>query len=148
MPNIAIDFSDVKGGFEALPAGEYAVVVDKVELRDGSGEHPYLNWELVVTEDGEHKDRRLWFITSFSPKALWRMKETFENLGIYQDAMQFNIDDETRALLEPEVVGLPGVAVVIQEPYQDRVSNKVKNLLPAEGSAPTARKGAGGKSVR
>ncbi len=148
MPSINIDFSEVAGGFEALPPGEYAVVVDKVELRESqSSENPYFNWELTVTEDGEHKTRKLWFMTSFAPKALWRMKETFENLGIYQDTMNFNIDEETNALLEPEVVGLPAVAVVVQEPYQGRTTNKVKNLLPADGAAPTG-KASTGKSVR
>jgi hypothetical protein len=145
VPEISIDFSDVSGGFEALKQGEYAVVVDKVELRDSqTSDHPYLNWELVVTEEGEYKDRRLWFITSFAPKALWRMKETFENLGIFEDNMAFSIDEDTRALLQPQVVGLPARASVVIEPYQGRESNKVKTLLPAEGASPAGRKASSG----
>jgi hypothetical protein len=140
MPNISIDFSDVSSGFEALKQGEYDVVVEKVELREGSGDHPYLNWTLSVTEDGEYRERKLWFITSFAPKALWRMKETFENIGIFEDNMAFNIDEDTNALLEPQVVGLPARAVVVVEPYQGRETNKVKTLLPPEGSSPAGRK--------
>jgi hypothetical protein len=150
VPQVVIDFSEVSSTFDPLPSGEYAVVVDKVELRESqSSDNPYLNWEFSVTEEGEFKDRKLWFITSFAPKALFRMKETFESLGVYQDSMQFEIDDDTNELRSPEVVGLPGRAVVAVEPYQGQDRNKVVNILPAEGAAPTGRsKASGGKTVR
>jgi hypothetical protein len=144
----AIDFSDVQTEFNALEPGEYDVVVAKVEMRESkSSEFPYLNWELDVIGEGDAKGRKLWFMTSFSPKAIWRMKEVFENLGVYQDNVSFNVDEDTNEVSDPELVGLPGRAVVVIEQYNGQDRNKVVTLLAADGQSGAGKK-PGGKPGR
>src|SRR3989304_7391119 len=116
MPQVNIDFSDIEE-FEALPAARYSFKVESVTLRESqSSENPYLNWELTVTAE-PYANRRLFMITSLSPKALWRLKAVFEALGVYQDQMQLQIDEDSQILISPPVVGKPGIALVSQEGY-------------------------------
>ena len=71
-----IDFTDVDlKNFDPIPAGLYAVTVTNAEERDSqSSEYQYLNLELEVIE-GEFIARKLWDIFSYSPKALWKLKQ-------------------------------------------------------------------------
>ena len=136
MTQISIDFSDVES-FEALEPGKYPIVVESVEMRASTkSENPYLNWELRITNESA-KNRRLFLMTSLSPKALWRLKGIFENLGIYEEQMELQVDEESGILISPAIVGVPAIAVVAQEVYQGRVQNRVEDLLPPEGRAPS-----------
>jgi hypothetical protein len=164
MTSINVDFSDVEGGFEVLPAGEYPIVITKVVLRDSQkSEYPYLNYTLEVTEtpDGVEADaegRLLWFTSSFHPKALWRMKEVFENLGIFEENIQFEVeeDGDERIVVKPALVGLPAKAVVKVKDYQGNDKNDVETLIAinpqtsprktAEGEKAQTR--AGGKAFK
>ena len=135
MSSINVDFSDVEGGFEVLPAGEYAIVVQKVVLRDSQqSEYPYLNFALEVTEPGDYEGRLLWFTSSFHPKALWRMKEVFENLGVFEENITFEVeeDGDERLVIKPELAGLPAKAVVKVRPYQGNDKNDVETLVPVD----------------
>lgn len=138
MPQIELDFSNVEE-FEALPAGDYPVIVDHVELRVGqqSG-NPYLNWDLTVA-DGEYSGRHLFMSSGLTERSLWRLKKVFENLGIYQDVMSIVTDDDSGYVIEPELSGLAGTAVVKIEMYQNRQQNRVDDLLSSDvTSAPIA----------
>jgi hypothetical protein len=156
MTSINVDFSDVEGGFEVLPAGEYAVVVQKVVLRDSQkSDYPYLNWTLEVTEPGDYEGRLQWFTSSFHPKALWRMKEVFENLGIFQENIDFEVeeDGDERIVTKPELVGLPARAVIKVKDYQGNEKNDVDTLISAEPSGPRKvaageKAAAGGKAFK
>lgn len=139
MPRITVDFSDVQD-FEVLPKGDYPIVVDKVEMRDGT-EYPYLNWQLKVSE-GEHKDRLLWIITSFSPKALFRLKDILENLGVFSEELDIEVDEETGLVTKPELIGLPGVAVCSQRVYEGKPQTQVDTILGVSGAAKSTGKGA------
>lgn len=146
MPRVTVDFSDVEE-FEPLPKGDYAVVVDKVEYRESDPDNPdkydYVNWECVVTEEGEFKGRRLWFISSFSPKALWRFKQILENLGLYEDELEVDYDEESMLVTQPELAGIPAMATVSQRSYEGRMQNQVDTLTAIDGSpgkkAPTGK---------
>lgn len=129
MPRVTVDFSDVQD-FEAIPKGEYPVVIVKPEYREAQQEdkYDYINLEMDITE-GEFKGRKQWLILSFSPKALWRMKDVFENLGIYQDEIEIDYDEDTNLVTDPELTGLPGVAVISQRTYEGRLQNQVDALL-------------------
>lgn len=154
MGRVSINFADVEGGFETLPEGLYPFVIEKVEVRESkSSEHNYLNWELKIN-DGEHDGQRLWMITSLSPRALFRLKDVFEALEVLEDEMELDWDDDIEVtptagpmLLEPDVVGLEGVAVVKNETYEGKERNRVDEIRPlgAVDSTPTAAKGSGAK---
>jgi len=132
MPEFKIDFEEVES-FAAIPAAEYPVVVEEVEMRESqTSEYPYLNWKLKVTE-GEHEGRFVWMMTSMSPKALWRLKETLDNLEVPLDDFNLVVDEDTNFVTEPALVGLPALAPVREDEYQGRINNKVDMLLPVDG---------------
>lgn len=146
MARVSVDFSQVEE-FEPLPKGEYTVLVEQVEYREAQSEDKfdYLNWELSVSEEGEFKGRKLWFISSFSPKALWRLKQILENLGVYEDDLEIDYDEDTMMVTDPELTGLPALATVSTRPYEGRVQNNVDALTaidagPAKKTAPGAKK--------
>lgn len=132
MARVNVDFSEIES-FEAIPEGEYPVVIEEVEYVEPASEdkYPYLNVEMTVT-GGEYDGRKLWTIWSFSPKALWRMKQVFENLELPIDEVEFEVDDDTNLVTEPELVGLPAIAVVTIEPYEGKDRNRVDNLIAAD----------------
>lgn len=142
MPRVTVDFSDVQE-FEPMGKGEYLVVVDKVEYREAQTEdkYDYLNWELSVS-DGEFKGRKLWFITSLSPKALFRMKDIFENLGLPSDEVEIDYDEDTNMVVEPELAGIPAIAVVSMRTYEGRPQDNVDTLLSPDAS-PRGKKAPG-----
>ena len=147
MARVTVDFSDVQE-FEPMPKGEYAVLIEKAEYREAQSEdkYDYINLELTVTEEGEFKGRKQWMILSVSPKALWRMKDVFENLGLYEDEVEVDYDEDTMLVTEPELAGLPAVAVVSQRTYEGRVQNQVDALLGTDDT-PKKKEPAGAKKA-
>lgn len=129
---VTVDFSQVED-FATLPAGQYPVVIESVELRESkSSEHPYLNFTLAVA-DGEFTGRKLWFIGSLSPKALWRLKALFDSFGFEGEQAELEVDDGSGILLSPELAGLAAMATVSVEQYQNKDRNRVDELLGADG---------------
>lgn len=143
---MTINFAEVDGSFDIIPEGLYPVVIEKVEVRESkSSEHNYLNWELTISE-GEHEGRKLWHITSLSPKAFFRLKDVFAALGFDVEDENFDLDwdDDVEItpkagplLTDPDVTGLPATAVVTIEPYQGKDQNRVDDIRAAEGEVPT-----------
>ena len=134
MTRVGVDFSDIEE-FSPIEKGTYPAVVAKAEMRlaeETGKEYNYINWEFDLTE-GEFKGRKQWMVTSFSPKALWRMKEMFENIGIYQDELEIDYDEETKLITDPEVSGLPCVLEVSKKLYEGRQTNQVDAVLAPEG---------------
>ena len=151
MGTHAINFSEVEDSFEPLPEGQYPVTVEKVEVRESkSSEHNYLNWTLKVDEDAEEgAGRNLWMITSLSPKALFKLKAVFENLGVLEDEMDLEWDDDVEVttsegpmLLEPDVIGLAATAIVTNEMYEGKEQNRVNDLLESDAGARPSKTGA------
>ena len=132
MGRVTIDFSDVQD-FDVMDEGEYPVIIDKAEFREAreEGKFPYINLEMSVSE-GNNKGRKLWMILSFSPKALWRMKDVFENLGVYNDSVEVDYDEDTMLVVDPELAGLPAVAVVTHREWEGRTQTQVDALISAE----------------
>jgi hypothetical protein len=129
MAKVTVDFSEAES-FEAIPDGEYACVIDEAELRESkSSDYPYINLTLSVAE-GEHEGRKLWATASLHPKALWRTKELFENLGINGEAIDLDVDEDSNAVLDPEFVGMPVTAVVSSEiAEQGANKGKLRNVV-------------------
>lgn len=148
MPSLAINFSEVPD-FTTLPAGNYAVMVDKCELRE-SKNNPgsyYLNWTFVVTE-GEYTNRQIWMTSGLTEKSLWRLKAVFKNLGIldkFGDNIEIQIDDETLLMTYPPVAGCVAIILLSESPDdKGRMQNNVEEVLPmpvVEQPAPAAPAG-------
>lgn len=148
MPVIPVDFSDVEE-FEALPKGEYGAVIVKAEYRvpADSEKFPYINLEMdvkdVIQADADVNldgNRKLWSILSLSPKALWRTKQVFENLGIFAETMELDVDEETNMVVSPELVGIPVVCAVSQRVYEGRTQNQVDAITSPNGGGGVAAK--------
>ena len=154
MPRTPIDFSEAEG-FEPLEKGEYECVVAKTEYREATeeGKFDYINVELEVTESG-FEQRKLWTNMSFSPKALWMTKENFEALGVYEEQMEVEYDEDTMEVTYPEMTGLPVKAVVSVGQYNNRPTNNVDRLIPIDSpkagakKASPAKKPAGGRAAK
>lgn len=140
MAQFDIDFSNIQST-DPLPKGQYLVNIDSVTMKASqNSEHPYLNWRLTVIaeeeEQAEWNGRTLFFMTSLSPKALWRLQSVFEALGTYQEKMSLEVDEDSGLVLSPQFAETTAIAHVIQEPYQGRMQNRVENLTSAAVQAP------------
>ena len=135
MAPIKINFSDVED-FELLDAGVYDAVVEDIEERESqSSDYPYLNWTLVVA--GEENDgRKLWFMTSLSPKALWKLKETLLSLGMSEEDVEDDFDFDPQ-----DFIGMDVRATVVQESYKGRMQNRVEDIALRPTKSKKSKKG-------
>jgi hypothetical protein len=133
MPNITINFSDIKEQ-TAVPAGLYSIRVHEVIMKLSSDQvNYYLNWDLVITTPGESIDRHVYLMTSLKPNVLWRLKNVIKSLGIEPGEMNFQVDEETGILLEPDFRNNVAIAKVSNEVYQGVTRDRVEDLYPMDG---------------
>jgi hypothetical protein len=128
VPEFEIDFSDTEGEqeFEILPKGVYEVHVEQIELKDSqSSEYQYLNWTFVVDEPEEHAGRKLWLVSSFSPRSIPRMRSLFDSFGVETAPLKLKVDDDDQMLVEPDLVDRTATAVVRHERKKDEMGNVV-----------------------
>lgn len=131
MPSFKVNFSDVKT-FDAIVAGMYRCRVDDAEVRDSKeGEYPYINWTVSIV-DGDNKGRKLWLMTSLSPKAAWKLQETLIAFGAHPDSVkgEFEIDPD-------DYLGAEFMAEVVVEHYGGSDRNKIDSAQPIAGGAAT-----------
>lgn len=149
MGSVQINFADVGNEFETMPEGKYPIVVEKCEVRESkSSDNNYLNWEMSITE-GEYEGRRLWMITSLSPKALFRLKDVFDCLGVLEDEMELQWDEDVAIstdtgplLISPDVSGAVAMAIVtIDYDYDPKGRNKVDALAEISDVGPVQTNG-------
>lgn len=135
MTKLSVDFSQVED-YAAFPAGTYPVVIESVEIREPKeqGKFPYLNFTLVVA-DGEYEGRKLWWIGSLAPKALFRLKALFDSFGFEGDNTELDYDPGSGILLTPSFAGLPATAEVSIEEYNKQDRNRVEDLYAGDGTA-------------
>jgi len=132
MGEITVNFADVQSR-SAVPAGDYNGVIADCVLKQKPGkEHPYLNWDVVIA-DGEHEGRHSFLVTSFQPDSLWKMMQTFQNLGFDAEEVNIKFDDATGQVTDPEVVGLACMIKTYNEPFQNRQTNKISDILGPNG---------------
>lgn len=113
-----LDFSSVPSR-EPLVEGVYTLRIAKVEETTSSTGNPMLKVEYdVVGVDG---GRKLWDNFVLIDKALWKLKELFDALGI-----------DTSQIVEmdvQELVGLEVQAKVVQDTYNGDITNRVKKIM-------------------
>jgi len=137
VAKIRVDFSQAKE-FEALPAGAYPMVLDETEVREGSGEYPYINWTFKIVS-GEHTGRKQWLMTSLSPKATWNLKAALRALGETSP----DLDNDDFEMDPDDYLGREVIGNVIQETYKGNLQNKIDSLAPiGSGTSTASRAGA------
>lgn len=113
-----LDFSSVPSR-EPLAEGVYTLRIAKVEETTSSTGNPMLKVEYDVI--GVEGGRKLWDNFVLIEKALWKLKELFDALGI-----------DTSSIVEmdvQELVGLEVQAKVVQDTYNGDIVNRVKKIL-------------------
>lgn len=141
MPKVTVDFSDVQE-IEPLEKGEYEAIIEKATYVEPVSEdkYPYINVELTLT-DPPGAASKAWTIWSLSPRALFRMKQDFENLGLPADEIEIDYDEDTMLVTEPELSGMPCV-VVCDKPrvYEGRTQTNVAALISNDATPKGAKK--------
>lgn len=115
-----LDFSNVPSR-EPLEEGIYTLTIAKVEETTAkSSGNPMLAVEYDVMGC---EGRKLFDNFVLTDKALWKLKELLDALGM---------DTSVMVELDPnELVGLQVQAKVVQEEYNGETVNRVKKILPA-----------------
>jgi hypothetical protein len=132
VPNLEVDFSEVVSQ-EPVRPGKYDVVIDQIMVKQSeTSDYPTLHWSLTLV-GGEFEGRRLTMYTSLSPKALWKLQQTFTSYGLEGSKVALDYDNETGVLIEPDLSGQPGIATIYNEPYQGRTTSKVSDLVGPGG---------------
>lgn len=146
MPTIAVNLGNVEA-YDNLPIGSYYGEIDRITYREAreAGKFPQLMVTYVVT-DGDSTGRKSSEFLSLSPKAAFRLKRWFMKFGL-GDAENFEVDDETNDLLEPDLIGYAVIFTVRQDGERTRtelvsVESEVEAPAPAPAPAPVARRAA------
>jgi hypothetical protein len=133
MPKVTVDFSEVQE-IEPLEKGEYPAIIEKVTYVEAvqDDKYDYLNAEFTLT-DAPGASNKAWIIWSLSPRALFRMKQDFENLGLPADEIEIDYDEDTMLVTEPELAGMPCI-VVCDKPrtYEGRLQSNPVAVLASE----------------
>jgi hypothetical protein len=150
MGGLKVNFAEIEGSFDPLPEGRYDVEVERIEVRESkSSEHDYFNWEFNVLHE-DHEGRKLWMITSLSPKAMFRLKDTLVALEVIDedDELDFEWEDdvditpgEGPLLTNPDLQEMTGiVAVVTNEVYEGKERNRVSDVYLGDADEEPAAK--------
>lgn len=115
-----LDFSSVPSR-EPLEEGVYRLQISAAEEKTSSTGNPMLTltYDVLEVEGG----RKLWDNYVLIDKALWKLKELFDALGI--DTSEIVEMDVT------ELIGMEVTAKVVQETYNGDVVNRIKKIMAA-----------------
>lgn len=151
MGGLHINFAEVESTFEALPEDVYEVIVEDATVRESnSSDNDYINWVFKVTE-GDHEDRLIFIGTSFSPNALFGLKNVLVAIGAIEEDDEVDVewDDavditprEGPQVTNPDVLGLPARIQTVNSMWDNRERQDAwrSEVLPAEGDATPAKK--------
>lgn len=118
-PKASVNWEEAKK-FEALPEGQYAVRIDKVEERiSRDKKEPYWNVTFIVTEE-PFIGRKLYDRFPLSPEALWKLRQLAEACGMDCTG---EVDLDSQDFLQSEVKLNVGT-----EEYQGETRNKIKKI--------------------
>lgn len=93
MPKIGVNLNAVESN-QPVPDGTYILEIletSKIRQSKSSGQ-PLIGWRCLILE-GELEGQKVYFETSLSPNALWKMKAFAEVLGISWDDDGFDLED-------------------------------------------------------
>lgn len=150
---VQVNFSDVedRGSFDPIPAGPYLVAitdvteVERTQDEIDDGKFNYLSWELTVQE-GEYEGRKLWETNSFSPKALWRMRDFLKACGVDEETVN---SAEGLEFDPPDFIGTQLRVAVKMTTYNGEPSNEISSIKnPNEGSGSKVRAGKAAKGPK
>jgi hypothetical protein len=139
MPQIAVNLGDV-AAWESLPFGKYLgeITATKYIEAKAADKFPQIQVTYLVIEgDSTGKSQSQWL--SLSPKAIRFTKRFFDKFGLGETA-NFDVDDDTDDLLDPDIIGYRVIFEVAPDRKDpDRIRTdlvSVEEDAPAPAPAP------------
>lgn len=118
-----IDFSNVKDGFEPMPAGKYEAVLTAYEMKIAKQSNsPYVALTFDISEP-EYEGRKAWRNFSLQPQALWALKQALVAMGIDRESLSGEVD------LDEVLQGAVGLNCILEldiREWNGRFTNEVK----------------------
>jgi hypothetical protein len=123
---VVVDFSDTesrggkKGGRSAhLPEGDYTAKVRSAEFGHSSEkETPGIMMAWVITSPKEYKGKTLRDSLWLSDKALWRVRQTLEALGLQVPSKKVKVNPKS-------MIGKEAAITVEDEEYDNKVRSRI-----------------------
>lgn len=119
------------GEFPVLQPGAYHVRLSNVDSDREGPAGPYWSWEFDVVEPGH--SGKLWNNTSLSPKAAFKMKETFDAFGV-------GLDADTDDLCGQCCKAIVSVRTIPTGNRAGQQANQIDRLVPADDDFAPAEK--------
>jgi hypothetical protein len=130
VPHISINLDDVEGAsFDLIPKGRYSANVDSVAMVDSKKGDKMLYWKLTIS-DGEHTGRKLFFRCMLEGEGLRFTKPILESFG-FTGALEFESDESSGLLLQPDLVGQAVTVTIVHEMYEGEPRHNVRTLESA-----------------
>lgn len=123
---IKVNMSKVSVGWEALPTGDYLVVIKKGDYqRSKSSQKPMIKWEFWVLEPENYIGRSLFAYTSLQPHAVFAFKGLMAATGRWTDE---ELDDPDWEFDIEDVYDYEVIAMVVEDEYKGKPTNKIKGF--------------------
>lgn len=113
-------FDQVSSEFQPVPEGQYAVTIEATDLTTTKDSKQPLMKVTYNIAEGEFAGRKIFDNLTFGQMALWRVKKLCEASGAPYDSGGFNTED---------LVGRPLQIIVMQEVYEGKPQNKVRDYV-------------------
>ena len=121
----SVDFSGVQsGGRRKIPEGDYHFVVDKAYWDESEAGNDMVVFESVIKE-GPQKGWRGYTHCAITPKALWKLRQMLEALGI-------EVPDGKLAINPKKYIGKEHGGSVEQEEYDGKKRSKITDIYPVD----------------
>lgn len=119
-----LDFRNVDARRSRIPNDDYLFkVTDAYEGTSGSG-NPTAYFEAQIVQ-GNHKGFKGYYNCSMKPKALWKLRQFLEALGMEDIGKKFEIDWTS-------LINKKFGATVEEDSYQGKVRSKIIDVFPAD----------------
>lgn len=137
--SVVVDFSDTEtrggrkgtGGRKHYPEGDYKVKVKAAKFgHSGEKESPRLEVTYVFSE-GKHKGKDVRDDLYLTPKALWRLRQTLEALGV-------KVPDKKAKVNPANLIGKGAAVTLEDEEYDGKIYSRVTDTYTLEDWADTA----------
>lgn len=124
--SVNLDLSGVETNRQAIPEGQYTVVVNTAEMAESQNGNPMIKFELEVTE-GKHQGAKLFENCSLQPNALFKLKSLLIGLGFDIPKKAFDLDLQ-------ELIGLTCDVEVGHEKYEGKTRARILSYLDPNDS--------------
>jgi hypothetical protein len=111
------------GDFEPLPDGQYEVSCSAIEHTTSKAGSLMIKWTLDVINNDDAAGRKLFSYTVIN-------EDESKNFGLYAHFAAFGLSIGKDGSVETDdALGREAIANVIQQQYQDKITNSVKSVI-------------------